>query len=82
MPKITMRSGSEPNLDKVLDALTRVVLGEVVNEETVLKTNISKLKKTNLSREAKFKTSLGVGFFLDFRNFIFASSAMRIKKYS
>ena len=31
-------------------------------------------------REAKFKTSLKVGFFLDFRNFIFASSAARIKK--
>ena len=25
------------------------------------------------NREAKFKTSLRVGFFLDFRNFIFAS---------
>ena len=32
-------------------------------------------------REAKFKTSLRVGFFLDFRNFVFASSAARIKKY-
>ena len=32
-------------------------------------------------REAKFKTSLRVGFLLDFRNFIFASSAARIKKY-
>jgi hypothetical protein len=33
-------------------------------------------------REAKFKTSLRVGFFLDSRNFIFASSPARIKKYS
>ena len=77
-----MRSEAEPNLDKVLDALTRVVLGEVVNEETVLKTNISKLKKTNLSREAKFKTSPSVGYCLDFRNFSFVSSAATIKKYS
>jgi hypothetical protein len=30
-------------------------------------------------REAKFKTSLRVDFFLDFRNFIFASSPARIK---
>ena len=39
-------------------------------------------KKFEACREAKFKTSLRVGFFLDFRNFIFASSAARIKKYS
>ena len=31
-------------------------------------------------REAKFKTSLRVGFFLDFRNLIFASPAAIIKK--
>ena len=33
-------------------------------------------------REAKSKRWLRVSFFLDFRNFIFASSAARIKKYS
>ena len=39
--------------------------------------------KFQILRDAKFKTSLRVGFFLDFRNFIFASSAAaRIKKYS
>ena len=37
--------------------------------------------KFKVYREAKFKTSLGVGFFLDFRNFIFASFPARIKKY-
>ena len=31
-------------------------------------------------REAKFKTLLRAGFFLDFRNFIFTSSAARIEK--
>ena len=36
---------------------------------------------TELNREAKSKTSLRVGFFLDFINFIFASFAARIKKY-
>ena len=33
-------------------------------------------------REAKFKTSLRVGFFLDLRNFTFASSSARIERYS
>ena len=37
--------------------------------------------KVTTFREAKFKTLLRIGFFLDFRNFIFASSAGRIKKY-
>ena len=36
---------------------------------------------TTSNRGAKFKTSLRVGFLLDFRNFIFASSAARMKKY-
>ena len=38
-------------------------------------------KEILANREAKFKTSLRVGFFLDFRNFIFASFAARIKNY-
>ena len=38
-------------------------------------------KEILANREAKFKTSLRVGFFLDFRNFIFASFAAKIKKY-
>ena len=40
------------------------------------------VSKNATHREAKFKTSLRVGFFLDFRNFNFASSTARIKKYS
>jgi hypothetical protein len=35
-----------------------------------------------MENKNKSKTSLRVGFSLDFRNFIFASSAARIKKYS
>ena len=38
--------------------------------------------KLKTFREANFKTSLMVGFSLEFRNFIFASPAARIKKYS
>ena len=44
-------------------------------------TKVSFLHVTKIYRDAKSKTSLRVGFFLDFRNFLFTSYAAKIKKY-